>query len=325
MTFVLVHGAADQAASWDEVAAALRGRGHQVVAVDLPCEDDAAGFEQYADTVVEAIGADHDDLVVVGHSLGGYTATLVADRVPARPAGLRDRHGAAPGRERRRVVGQHRPRLRHRRRDRDLPERRHARAGRAGAGAGPRPVGHTDGASPSRWRRCRTCPRATWCARATTSSLRTGRARWRATGWASSRRDRGRALPVHHPAGGAGAAPADRNRCAWTLVHDLLAPGPRALDGGPAAARCCTASRRWRTWTPTRSASAWPPPTATSTSRATPTCRSASSRSRRRSPTGWRSWTTAPSRWTRRSTWSRRASCSTRSACTRSRTGRATR
>lgn len=83
MTFVLVHGAADQAASWDEVAAALRGRGHQVVAVDLPCEDDSAGLEQYADVVVEAI-ADHTDLVVVGHSLGGFTATLVADRVAAR-------------------------------------------------------------------------------------------------------------------------------------------------------------------------------------------------------------------------------------------------
>ncbi len=81
-TFVLVHGAADQAASWSEVAAALRGRGHQVVAVDLPCEDESAGFEQYADTVVGAIG-DRTELVVVGHSLGGFTATLVADRVPA--------------------------------------------------------------------------------------------------------------------------------------------------------------------------------------------------------------------------------------------------
>ena len=80
-TFVLVHGAADQTASWDEVAATLRGRGHQVVAVDLPCEDDTAGLEQYADTVVEAIGSDRGDLIVVGHSLGGYTATLVADRV----------------------------------------------------------------------------------------------------------------------------------------------------------------------------------------------------------------------------------------------------
>ncbi|HYI35698.1 MAG TPA: alpha/beta hydrolase [Thermoleophilaceae bacterium] len=83
MKFVLVHGAADQAASWDDVAAALRGRGHDVVAVDLPCEDDDAGFEQYADTVVEAIGSDSDHVAVVGHSLGGYTATLVADRVSA--------------------------------------------------------------------------------------------------------------------------------------------------------------------------------------------------------------------------------------------------
>jgi len=81
MKFVLVHGAADQAASWDDVAVALRGRGHDVVAVDLPCEDDAADFGDYADTVVAAVG-DADDLVVVGHSLGGYTAALVADRLP---------------------------------------------------------------------------------------------------------------------------------------------------------------------------------------------------------------------------------------------------
>jgi len=83
-TFVLVHGAADQAASWDEVAAALRGRGHQVVAVDLPCEDDSAGLAEYVDTVVGAIGDDIDELVVVGHSLGGYTAALVAERLPVR-------------------------------------------------------------------------------------------------------------------------------------------------------------------------------------------------------------------------------------------------
>ena len=83
MTFVLVHGAADRAASWDEVAAALRGRGHDVVAVDLPCEDDGAGLVAYADVVAGAVG-EREDLVVVGHSLGGYTAVLLADRLPTR-------------------------------------------------------------------------------------------------------------------------------------------------------------------------------------------------------------------------------------------------
>ena len=54
----------------------LRGRGHDTVAVDLPCDDDSAGLREYADAVVEAVG-DRTDLVVVAQSLGGFTAGLV--------------------------------------------------------------------------------------------------------------------------------------------------------------------------------------------------------------------------------------------------------
>ena len=80
-TYVLVHGAGDVASSWDEVVAGLRVRGHDAVAVDLPCEDESAGWSEYAETVLEAIG-DSTDLVVVAHSLGGFTAPLVCARVP---------------------------------------------------------------------------------------------------------------------------------------------------------------------------------------------------------------------------------------------------
>jgi len=59
----------------------LRERGHDVVAVDLPCDDDSAGLEQYADAVVDDVG-DRTDLVVVAQSLGGFTAGLVCDRMP---------------------------------------------------------------------------------------------------------------------------------------------------------------------------------------------------------------------------------------------------
>jgi pimeloyl-ACP methyl ester carboxylesterase len=51
------------------------------VAVDLPCEDDSAGLAEYANAVVDAVG-DRSDLVVVAHSLGGFTAPLVCDRLP---------------------------------------------------------------------------------------------------------------------------------------------------------------------------------------------------------------------------------------------------
>jgi pimeloyl-ACP methyl ester carboxylesterase len=79
--FALIHGAGGTAAQWDPVAAALRGHGHDAVAMDLPCEDDSAGLEAYTDAVVEAIG-DRGDVVVVAHSLAGFTAPLVCERVP---------------------------------------------------------------------------------------------------------------------------------------------------------------------------------------------------------------------------------------------------
>ena len=80
-TYVLIHGAADSGWYWHLVEAELRGRGHDVVAPDLPSEDDSAGLAEYADAVVEAVG-DRTDLVVVAQSFGGFTAPLVCDRLP---------------------------------------------------------------------------------------------------------------------------------------------------------------------------------------------------------------------------------------------------
>jgi alpha-beta hydrolase superfamily lysophospholipase len=80
-TFVLIHGAGDVGWYWHLVEAELRARGHPTVAPDLPCDDDAAGLPEYADTVVEAID-DRRGLVVVAQSSGGFTAPLVCDRVP---------------------------------------------------------------------------------------------------------------------------------------------------------------------------------------------------------------------------------------------------
>jgi pimeloyl-ACP methyl ester carboxylesterase len=82
MTYVLIHGAGDVAWYWHLVSAELRGLGHDVVAVDLPCEDESAGWTEYANTAVDAIG-DRTNLVVVAQSLGGFTAPLVCARKPA--------------------------------------------------------------------------------------------------------------------------------------------------------------------------------------------------------------------------------------------------
>lgn len=79
-TFVLIHGAASDPWYWNPPAAELRKRGQDVVAVELPCDDDAAGLAEYADAVVEAIEG-RSNVVLVAHSFGGFTAPLVCDRV----------------------------------------------------------------------------------------------------------------------------------------------------------------------------------------------------------------------------------------------------
>ena len=98
-TFALIHGGGDVGWYWHLVEAELRERGHEVVAPDLPTDDDSADLGDYADTVVDAIG-DHGDLVVVGQSYGGFTAPLVADRLQAQAlvlvAGMVPAPGEAP-------------------------------------------------------------------------------------------------------------------------------------------------------------------------------------------------------------------------------------
>jgi pimeloyl-ACP methyl ester carboxylesterase len=103
-TFVLVHGAGSDAWYWHLVEPELRAAGHEVVAPDLPCDDDRAGLAEYADAVVGAVGdagREHDDLVVVGQSLGGFTAPLVCARLPVVllvfVAAMVPKPGEAPG------------------------------------------------------------------------------------------------------------------------------------------------------------------------------------------------------------------------------------
>jgi pimeloyl-ACP methyl ester carboxylesterase len=79
-TFALIHGAGDVGWYWHLVEAQLRERGHGVVAPDLPAGDSLT-LDDYADAVVEAVGA-RPDLVVVGQSFGAFTAPLVAARRP---------------------------------------------------------------------------------------------------------------------------------------------------------------------------------------------------------------------------------------------------
>lgn len=81
-TFVLIHGAGDVGWYWHLVEAELRTRGHDVVAPDLPGDDESATLTDYADALVDAVGG-RQDSVVVAQSFGAFTAPLVADRLAA--------------------------------------------------------------------------------------------------------------------------------------------------------------------------------------------------------------------------------------------------
>jgi pimeloyl-ACP methyl ester carboxylesterase len=80
-SYALIHGGGDVGWYWHLVESELRERGHEVVAPDLPCEDESAGWSEYANAVIEAIG-DRENVVVVAQSLGGFTAPIVAERRP---------------------------------------------------------------------------------------------------------------------------------------------------------------------------------------------------------------------------------------------------
>jgi pimeloyl-ACP methyl ester carboxylesterase len=81
MTYVLIPGAGGSAWYWHLVDAELSQRGHDVVVVELPAEDDAAGLPEYTDAVIDAIG-DRTDLVLVAQSMGAFTAPMVCERLP---------------------------------------------------------------------------------------------------------------------------------------------------------------------------------------------------------------------------------------------------
>ena len=81
-TFALIHGGGSSAWDWHLVGPELEALGHTAVAMDLPTESPTATLDDYADAVVTAVG-DRQEVIVVGHSLGGYTAPIAAERLAA--------------------------------------------------------------------------------------------------------------------------------------------------------------------------------------------------------------------------------------------------
>jgi pimeloyl-ACP methyl ester carboxylesterase len=77
-TFVLVHGAWHGSWCWGALPAGLAAAGHRSVAVDLPCDDPSAGWIAYRDATLSTLEGVDDDIILVGHSLGGCVVPLVA-------------------------------------------------------------------------------------------------------------------------------------------------------------------------------------------------------------------------------------------------------
>lgn len=91
-TFILIHGAWQGAWAWDTIVSRLTASGHAAIAADLPGDghdDTPAGevnLDRYAQKVCALVDATTGPVIMVGHSMGGVTASQVCEMRPERIA-----------------------------------------------------------------------------------------------------------------------------------------------------------------------------------------------------------------------------------------------
>ena len=78
-TYVLIPGGGGDPWEWHRLVSELASRGQEAIAVRLPTDDETAGWSEYADAVVDAIG-ERADVILVAASMGGFTAPIVCTR-----------------------------------------------------------------------------------------------------------------------------------------------------------------------------------------------------------------------------------------------------
>ena len=83
-TFLLIHGAWEGAWSWAETTAYLENNGHTVKAIDLPGHGDDKtptsdiNMALYANRVKDELTKTEGQVILVGHSFGGFVISQVA-------------------------------------------------------------------------------------------------------------------------------------------------------------------------------------------------------------------------------------------------------
>lgn len=88
-TYVLVHGAWQAPYVWDAVRDDLVKKGNKVIVVELPGHGSdltpthTLNLNVYRDKVIEAIPKTGEQVILVGHSMGGMVVTAVAEQIPA--------------------------------------------------------------------------------------------------------------------------------------------------------------------------------------------------------------------------------------------------
>lgn len=92
MRYLLLHAFPLDGSMWDQVGAALRAQGHEVIAPDLrgfgaaPLGDDDPDLERMVDDAIIALAG--EPAIIAGCSLGGYVALGIARRRPDLVAAL---------------------------------------------------------------------------------------------------------------------------------------------------------------------------------------------------------------------------------------------
>ncbi|WP_052172448.1 alpha/beta fold hydrolase [Psychroserpens jangbogonensis] len=87
-TFLLIHGAWEGAWSWEETSAYLEKNGHTVNAIDLPGHGDDTtptseiNMALYSNRVKEELTKTEGQVILVGHSFGGFVISQVAEEMP---------------------------------------------------------------------------------------------------------------------------------------------------------------------------------------------------------------------------------------------------